>query len=241
MIWSWKEKAESNGVKCFNKVLCSAPNKNVRVEASLWRTPLKGKPLKGNFKGELKRRCKLARKQKNYKHFNLQALFGCSFNIHTKSAFFCFESELLKLIMHSHVCLLFTTEVQKKAGVTHWILSLHIPALFMTSLTQLLGTKWQHSRLCFCNIQMFIFFFFLFFRHWIFFFFFLSPNVHFWTNATTNWVENWCVSIFFIPCLSIGHVTASSLFFPFAYGEIELPPKVILTLPMFFSFFIIQQ
>ena len=97
-------------------------------------------------------------------HFDLQALFGCSFNSHTKAAFFCFESELLMLIMHSHVCLLFTTEVQKKAGVTHWILSLQISALFMTSLTQLLGTKWQHSWLCFCNIQMFIFFsFFSFF------------------------------------------------------------------------------
>ena len=71
MIWSWKENAESNGVKCFIKVLCSAPNKNVRVEASLWRTPLKGKPLKGNFKGELKRRCKLARKHKKMTNISI--------------------------------------------------------------------------------------------------------------------------------------------------------------------------
>ena len=47
-------------------------------------------------------------------HFS--ALFGRSANIHTKAALFYFESKLLKLIMHSHVCLLFTTEAYVEKG-----------------------------------------------------------------------------------------------------------------------------
>ena len=88
----------------------------------------------------------------------MQAFFGCSTNIYTKSTSLSFVVFLLLVwSLQSAAMLLRSLQTRNRKKVNSWrnylIFLSHTPVLFMTDSYILLGTKRQHSQSCFRDFQ----------------------------------------------------------------------------------------